>query len=119
MLEDPVHTALLCTAAFAASIFGIVIGGHSFVTVPLMNFFGMPPVQAVATNRFATLFLSLVGLRNYHRFGKLDIYFSLPFALAAVLGSVAGSLVVEPQSAIDYSRPFVRGKTRFAAQTMC
>lgn len=89
-----VQTVLICAAAFVASIFGIVVGGHSFITVPLMIFAGLQPAAAVATNRFATLFLSILGLRNYHRYRKLDLRFALPFALSAVLGSIIGSLVV-------------------------
>ncbi len=85
---------LICSAAFIASIFGIVVGGHSFITVPLMIFSGLPPAAAIATNRFATLFLGVLGLRNYYRYGKLDMSFALPFAVSAVLGSIFGSLYV-------------------------
>lgn len=41
------EAVLVCAAGFVASIFGIVVGGHSFITVPLMILVGVEPAQAV------------------------------------------------------------------------
>lgn len=86
--------ALLCSAGFGASVLGIIVGGHSFITVPLMIFWGMSPAVAIATNRFSTLFFSIFGLSTYHRNRLVRFRFFLPLSVMAVAGALLGSHLV-------------------------
>jgi len=88
------HLLILCCATFFVSILGVVTGGHSMLTVPLLIFFGMPPAQAVATNRFANIFLAGAGSFNYLRLEKVPLCFTWPFILASIPGGAVGALLV-------------------------
>jgi len=88
------HLLILCGATFLVSILGVVTGGHSMLTVPLMIFFGMPPAVAVATNRFANIFLAGSGAYKFYRNKKIPLQFTWPFIVASIPGGAAGALVV-------------------------
>ena len=86
--------AALAAVSFAVSLVGVITGGHSMVTVPLMMFLGMPPAEAVATNRFANFFLAAAGSTNYARHGKINLRFLWPLLLATLAGASAGALLL-------------------------
>ena len=88
------HIGILCSVAFAVSMVGVVTGGHSMITVPLLMFFGLPPASAVATNRFATLFLNISGSGVYLKNKKINIGFVWPFIVAALTGAFIGSNIL-------------------------
>src|SRR5262245_61873418 len=53
--------AVIAAVGLGASLVGVVTGGRSLVTVPVMLALKMAPRQAVATNMLAVTFLSLSG----------------------------------------------------------
>ncbi len=91
---SPIHLLILCGATFLVSMLGVVTGGHSMITVPLMMFFGLPPAVAVATNRFANIFLAASGSTTYYRKGKLNLRFTWPYVIASLPGAALGALLV-------------------------
>ncbi|MSP59083.1 MAG: sulfite exporter TauE/SafE family protein [Myxococcales bacterium] len=58
---EPWALALMCVVALLAALVGVVTGGNSLFTVPVMLSLGMAPRQAIATNMFAVTFLALSG----------------------------------------------------------
>ena len=57
-----VEVIALIVIFFVTSVVGVVTGGNSLITVPVMLSFGIEPCTAVATNMFALTFLSF-GVR--------------------------------------------------------
>jgi uncharacterized membrane protein YfcA len=74
-------------------IINALSGGGSFITLPLLLWFGLPPQIANATNRVAILLQSVAGTVTYHRHRVL-VWRHLPaLAIPSVLGSFLGAYV--------------------------
>ncbi len=71
----------------------VVAGGGSFLTLPILIFFGLPPGVANGTNRVAILLQNLVASWGFHRHGVLDpravVWAALPATAGAGLGAWA------------------------------
>jgi uncharacterized membrane protein YfcA len=111
---EPWAIAVLSAVAFVAALIGVVTGGNSLLTVPVMLSLGMEPRRAIATNMFAVTFLALSASVRFARakavrarwdvivpLGVLTLFTSwwgahLVSSLPerAVRGIVAGSLVI-------------------------
>jgi uncharacterized membrane protein YfcA len=82
---------LLFAVGTVAGTINILAGGGSFLTLPVLIFFGLPPVIANATNRVGVLLQNVGGLWGFHRHGVLD-WRSVAWAAGpATLGSVLGA----------------------------
>lgn len=69
----------------------VVAGGGSFLTLPVLIFFGLPPGVANATNRVGVLAQNLGGLAGFHRSGAMDWRWGLAVSVPAVLGAAVGA----------------------------
>jgi uncharacterized membrane protein YfcA len=83
---------IACVVSFAVSIFSVSIGGTSLITVPLLMVLGMAPPNAVATNMFALLFLSVSGAVAFRKAVKVDHPKIVPlFSALTICGSLIGA----------------------------
>jgi len=64
------------------------------ITIPLLNFVGLPIDVANATNRIAIFLQNIVATYRFWRKGKLDLRRVFPIVLASSLGAVVGAMVV-------------------------
>lgn len=84
--------ALLLLAAFAAGWVDAVVGGGGLIQLPaLLLVPGLAPVQALATNKLASIMGTSVSATTYWRRIRPDLRTALPTALAALLGSAGGA----------------------------
>ena len=93
---------LIVAAAFAAGWVDAVVGGGGLLQLPaLLLIPGMTPIQALATNKFASIFGTATSSVTYYRRAKPDIRTALPMAGIALAGSFGGAAVatVLPASA--------------------
>jgi uncharacterized membrane protein YfcA len=81
----------LSAAAFVASILNVIAGGGSFLTLPLLIFFGLPAVEANGTNRLGVLAQNVGGVWAFHRHGVLDWRRALRASLPALGGAAFGT----------------------------
>ena len=79
---------MLATAAM-----GAITGGNSLVNVPLMITVGMAPREAVATNMFAVLFMTVSATARFARAGLLRRPILVPIGILTVLTSALGALI--------------------------
>lgn len=83
---------LLVVIGLAAGCMNTIVGGASTLTVPLLISINMSPVEAIGTNRFTLIFLTLVGSIRYAMLGKLQTkllpYLIPPVASGAFLGAI-------------------------------
>ena len=85
---------LLFFAAVAGGAINSVAGGGSFIAFPALLFAGVPPVPDNATNTIALWPGSLASVLAYRReLGDVKREL-LPLAVAALLGGLAGSLLL-------------------------
>jgi len=81
-------------AAFAAGWIDAVVGGGGLLQLPVLLLIpGIAPVQALATNKLASVFGTATSSVTYYRRAKPDIRTALPMALIALLGSFGGAAV--------------------------
>lgn len=81
-------------AAFIAGMLNAVAGGGSFLSFPAMLGTGMLPVHANATNTMALWPGQLTSIAAYRQDIGKHRRLVLPIAVASVLGSIAGALLL-------------------------
>lgn len=84
----------LIVAGFFAGIINTIAGGGSFLTLPALMMFGLPPNIANATNRVAVLFSSGSAVATFYRRGYLDRKLANKLTLPTILGVPVGALLV-------------------------
>ncbi len=86
-------TLMLTAAAFVAGIIDSIAGGGGMITIPALLLAGVPPVEALGTNKLQSLFGSSSATIAYARKGHVDFRQIWPEALASCLGVVLGALL--------------------------
>ncbi len=93
MTDPAIVYSALAVAGFIAGALNVVAGGGSFLTLPILIFFGLPPGVANGTNRVAIVLQNVVASWGFHRHGVLDrraiAWAALPATGGAALGSWA------------------------------
>ena len=84
------HAGLFAVGAVAGTL-NVVAGGGSFLTLPVLLFFGLPAADANGTNRVGVLAQNLSGVMGFHRSNAMDWRWGLAASVPAVLGAAAGA----------------------------
>lgn len=84
---------LLILAGFIAGFIDAIAGGGGLVTLPALLLAGLPPVDALATNKLQSMFGSGSSVIAYASKGHVDVRKQWLPALASGLASVAGALL--------------------------
>jgi uncharacterized protein len=79
---------------FVTTAIGVVTGGNSLITVPVMFQFGIEPRTAVATNMFGLMFMSIGASIPFLRKGAIHPKKLSPLIIFTVIGSALGALLV-------------------------
>lgn len=93
MLFDlaPEIVALLVLASLVAGFIDSIAGGGGLITVPAMMLAGVPPVEALGTNKLQGLFGSGSATIAYASKGHVDLRKQLPWAGLSFIGAFAGA----------------------------
>ncbi|NEK56490.1 TSUP family transporter [Geodermatophilus sabuli] len=88
----PTVLVLVLVAALAAGWIDAVVGGGGLLQLPaLLLVPGLSPVQALATNKLASVFGTATSAVTYHRRARPDLRTALPMAAVALVSSFAGA----------------------------
>ncbi|GGE17061.1 UPF0721 transmembrane protein [Aureimonas endophytica] len=100
---------LLVAAAFAAGFIDAIAGGGGLITIPALLIAGIPPVQALGTNKLQGMFGSGSATLAFATKGHLNLRKLAPMAGLSLLGSVvgAGAALVIPTEAMRALLPFL------------
>ncbi|WP_105566727.1 TSUP family transporter [Microbacterium halophytorum] len=101
---DILTLVLLLVAALGAGWVDAVVGGGGLIQLPvLMLAPGVTPMQALATNKVASIMGTAVSTTTYVRRVKPDAATAVPTAVAALIGALGGALVASyiPAEAFD------------------
>lgn len=88
------YLIVLVLLFFAATAVGVVTGGNSLVTVPVMFEMGIDPKIAIATNMFGLTFMAAGATIPFYRRGLIDPKPLMPLVVLTLAGSAAGALLV-------------------------
>lgn len=94
VLTDPVTLVLLAVAALAAGLMDSIAGGGGLITVPVLLATGLPPAQALATNKLQASFGSGTALIRYARAGLVPSNEVAPAVAFTAIGATLGTLTV-------------------------
>lgn len=94
---------LLSALMLATGALGAITGGNSLINVPLMITVGMTPRQAVATNMFAVLFMTVSATARFARAKMLRARLLVPLGAITIVTSAAGAVI-----AVKLSESLVR-----------
>jgi uncharacterized protein len=94
---DPLTLALLVLAAFVAGFVDSIAGGGGLITLPALLIAGIPPVEAVATNKLQSSFGTAMSSYRYWKAGLVEpgniIQAIIATAIGAALGGYALRLI--------------------------
>lgn len=94
MLDPWIYPALTATAVLTGFIDAIA-GGGGLIMVPALLFAGVPPIQALATNKLQSVFGTAVATRNYARAGLVDWHEHKLTIGLVFCGATVGVLLVQ------------------------
>ncbi|WP_180901907.1 TSUP family transporter [Martelella soudanensis] len=94
MFESSIELLLiLFAAAYIAGFVDSIAGGGGLITIPVLLIAGVPPLQALGTNKLQGIFGAASATISYTRAGRVDPRTQWPMALLAVAGGALGALV--------------------------
>ncbi len=79
----------------AAGWVDAIAGGGGLIALPALLFTGITPLEALATNKLQGTFGSFTAAYNYTRRGWIDPRWARWLIVASLLGSAAGTLLVQ------------------------
>ena len=84
---------LLLAAAFFAGFVDSIAGGGGLIAIPAMLLAGIPPLEALGTNKLQSQFGAASATIAYARRGHVDLKRQLPMAAMAVVGGAIGAVL--------------------------
>jgi len=87
--------ALLMGVAFIAGTVDAMAGGGGLITIPALMAAGIPPVQALGTNKLQSSLGTTSAVIAFARKGRIDFRRFLMPTLAAFVGSLAGAWTLQ------------------------
>lgn len=84
---------LLVLAAFVAGFVDAIAGGGGLITIPALVLAGLPPVQALGTNKLQGIFATAAATASYAKAGYVDLRGQLPAFGFAFAGSALGAVL--------------------------
>ncbi len=84
---------LFFTGIFA-SLFGSLVGGAAFITIPIMASLGIPLPMTLAANTFSNLGINIGGFNKLRKKDLIDYKLGFYLAFFAFFGSLFGSNLV-------------------------
>jgi uncharacterized membrane protein YfcA len=91
----------LIGVAFIAGFISSIAGAGGAIVLPVLLWAGLPPLNALATNKFQSVFGTLSSTINFFRKGYIDLPALLPALCYAFVGAVIGTYLVQ-QISTDY-----------------
>lgn len=92
---SPEVLALLALVAVIAGFIDAIAGGGGLLTIPALLFAGVPPVEALATNKLQACFGSFTATRFFVREGLVQPVREKASVLMTALGACAGAIAIQ------------------------
>lgn len=88
-------TLALLAIAFIAGVIDAIAGGGGLITVPALLWSGIPPAQALGTNKLQACFGTLAAVHQYYKKGHIN-FRALRWAIFwTFLGAALGAVLVQ------------------------
>ncbi|MEW5008258.1 MAG: TSUP family transporter [Cycloclasticus sp.] len=91
----PLMILSLSVVAFVAGYISSIAGAGGLITLPILLWFGLPPINALATNKVQSALGTLSSSWNFFRKGYINLTEIRYAIVLAVLGSICGTLLAQ------------------------
>jgi uncharacterized protein len=91
----PLLVPLLFLAGFFGGLVDSIAGGGGLITLPALLAIGLPPHQALGTNKFQSTFGSITSSYNYVKHGGISLRASILGIVYTAIGAASGAQVVQ------------------------
>jgi len=100
---------LLFLVTIFAGFVDSIAGGGGLIVLPAMLILGIPPLEALGTNKLQAQFGSASATIAYARRGHVDLKKQFPMALMAFLGGIVGAIIAAfvPPDILRMIMPFL------------
>ena len=95
---DPWLYPILTTVAVATGFIDSIAGGGGLIMMPALLFAGVPPINALATNKLQSMFGTATACANYARKGLIDWRSNWLSIVLIFVAAGAGVIVVQSVS---------------------
>ena len=85
---------IICPLAFLAGLVDSIAGGGGLISLPAFLLAGLPPHNALATNKLASSIGTTASTVRYCKHGYFDKRLTVPSILCALIGSTCGAHLV-------------------------
>ncbi|WP_426267525.1 TSUP family transporter [Sphingomonas sp. LHG3443-2] len=92
---EPWLYPVLTGVAFVAGFIDAIAGGGGLIIMPALLVSGVPPLQALGTNKLQSMCGTFVAMRNYGSKGLIDWRPNLATALIVFAGAAGGAILVQ------------------------
>ncbi|MFM2044271.1 MAG: hypothetical protein RLY86_2847 [Pseudomonadota bacterium] len=92
---DPDILLFLSAAALVAGFIDAIAGGGGLITIPALLTAGIPPAQALATNKLQGTFGSGMATLTFWRAGLIDLRAMVVPVICTALGAACGTALVQ------------------------
>lgn len=94
---------IVCPLVGLAGFVDAIAGGGGFISLPAYLISGIPPINAIATNKISSAMGTALATVRYGRMGYINAGKTIPAAALALVGSWLGALL-----ALHVSADFIR-----------
>lgn len=84
---------IVCPLVGLAGFVDAIAGGGGFISLPAYLIAGIPPINAVATNKISSAMGTTVATIRYGKMGYINIRTTAPAVVLALLGSWLGAML--------------------------
>lgn len=92
---DPIAYPILTATAVLTGFIDAIAGGGGLIMMPALLSAGIPPINALATNKLQSVFGTATACFNYGRKGLIEIRRNLPSVAVVFVGAAGGVLAVQ------------------------
>ena len=85
----------LVLVAFVAGCIDAIAGGGGMITIPALLMAGIPPLEALGTNKLQSSFGSFGASVHFYKRGHIELKKYFPFVIVVFCASMLGSLCVQ------------------------
>ena len=85
---------IICPLVFAGSLLDAVAGGGGLITLPAYLLAGIPPHNAIATNKLSSSIGTCASTARFIKNKCVDWPTAIPSGILAVLGSIVGARII-------------------------
>lgn len=95
---------IICPLVFLAGFVDAIAGGGGLISLPAYLLAGLPPYQAIATNKMSATMGTSASTARYLKNGYVDWQAAVPCMVMAILGANLGArlILLIPQQYIQY-----------------